>query len=365
MQKFTLPALILLGVLLAISGCGGSDDNTSPLLVTGWSIGKRADGTAAIFHTANGGASWTEQGNTELWQGLNGNDISAVDALTAWAAVGDETTGEGAILNTTDGGKTWELQTLPDGVHDPVKGIKGLSRTVAWAVTLGGTIMRTLDGGKTWVVIPHEGVDIYQVNRMDALGNDIWIADVGSGNRGIIHSSDFGLTWRKEQLPEGSQPMEGPMCISIVNSRVAWAAVRPEADVYRTLNGGATWNLDAPNVTGPNDIDDICAPEEDIAWMVQNVGGEASGNIIRVRMVDGKPVSDVMSPAHGYYVFEGVSCFNEKAVWVVGHKSMEAPASLPTGVILRTLDGGKTWTSQTVPSSDVNIWKVSFAGARR
>lgn len=51
MLKFTLPALILLGVLLVISGRGGSDDNAFQVLVTGWSIGKRADGTAAIFHT--------------------------------------------------------------------------------------------------------------------------------------------------------------------------------------------------------------------------------------------------------------------------------------------------------------------------
>jgi len=133
---------------------------------------------------------------------------------------------------------------------------------------------------------------------------------------------------------------------------------------YGTIYSDGIWNLDAPNITGPNDIDDICAPGEGIAWMVQNVGGESSGNIIRVRMVDGKPVSDVMNPVHGY-VYEGVSCFNEKDVWVVGHKAISAPASLPTGVILHTVDGGETWTSQQVSANDVDIWKVSFAGARR
>lgn len=363
MYRFALPVLLLLGVLLSVYGCGGNDDNPSSQIVAGWAIGFRTDGTAAIFHTANGGASWTEQGNPELWQGMNGNDISAVDAWTAWAALGDEANNEGMILQTTDGGATWKSQTLPDSVNDSVKGIKGLSRAVAWAVTLGGTVMRTLDGGKTWVVVPHEGVTINQVNRMDARGDDIWIADVGSGDQGMIHSSDFGLTWRKERLPDDVLPMDGPMCVSIVNSRVAWAAVRPEADVYRTLDGGDNWKLDAPSITGENDIDDICAAGEDIAWAAQNADG--SGNIIRVRMVDGKAVCDVMDPMHSNYQFEGVTCFNENNLWVVGFKVFEAAESLPLGVILHTRDGGKTWTSQKVPANDVNLWKVSFAGAFR
>ncbi len=248
---------------------GGNDDS---LKDAGWAIGFSMDGTAAIFHTANDGASWTEQGNPELWQGMNGNDISAVDAWTAWAALGDEANNVGMILHTTDGGTTSKSQALPNGVNVPVKEIKGLSKKVAWAVTLGGTVMRTLDGGDNW-------------------------------------------------------------------------------------------NLDAPNITGDNDIDDICAVGEDIAWAAQNV--DVGGNIIRVRMVDGKAVCDVMDPMQNNYHFEGVTCFNENNLWVVGFKAFGAAERLPLGVILHTRDGGKTWTSQKVPTSDVNLWKVSFAGAFR
>jgi photosystem II stability/assembly factor-like uncharacterized protein len=38
---------------------------------------------------------------------------------------------------------------------------------------------------------------------------------------------------------------------------------------------------------------------------------------------------------------------------------------LPKGSILHTSDGGETWGSQRLPVNDVDIWKLSFVGARR
>jgi len=356
MRRLTMLAIGFLGILLMMNGC--SDDNTITGPV-GWAIGWRSDNTTAILHTWNGGKTWEEQGNTALWSGLAGNDISAVDEWTAWAALGSGDGGAGAILHTTDGGANWRVQILPEGVNETVKGIKGLSQSVAWAVTLGGTVMRTLDGGDTWNIVSHEGVTIKQVNRIDAKGEDIWIADVGSGEFGMIHSADFGGTWRREQLPGlDPEPGSGPMGISIVSSQIAWAAVRPEANLYRTVDGGDAWHLDAPNVSGPNDIDDICAPNADTVWAVQNHSGESGGSIIRVRLVNGKVISDIMDPT-GKYQYEGVTCSDEKTVWVVGFKAFGVAPSFPEGVILHTNDG-TTWTSQPLPVNDVALWKVSF-----
>jgi len=330
--------------------------NSTILGPVGWAIGWYSNNTAAILHTQNGGKAWEVQGNSALWTGVYGTDISAVDEWTAWAALlGDA---NGAIIHTTDGGTNWNPQPLPDGINEGVKGIKGLSRNVAWAVTIGGTVMRTLDGGENWIVIPHEGITIKQVNRIDAKGDDIWIADYGSGEYGMIHSPDFGVTWRRERLPDIS---DGPMAVSIVSSQIAWATVRPEANLYRTVDGGGTWHLDAPDVSGPNDLDDICAPDADTVWAVQNLN--TAGNIIRVRLVNGNVTSDVMDPTRKYR-YEGVTCFDEKTVWVVGIKAYGVDPSFPDGVILHTNDG-TTWTNQPLPVNDVALWKVSFADAHR
>ena len=368
MTHFVVRTMLIMAALFWISGCSDNDPiDTGPV---GWAIGWHSDKSAAILHTADGGKTWVEQGDPTLWPGMPGNDISAVDPWTAWAALGspvgnDESDMGGAILHTTDGGANWWIQFLPVGVNDTVKGVKGLSPDVAWAVTLHGTVMRTLDGGKTWEIIPHEGVSIKQVNRIDAKGDDIWIADVGNGDMGMIHSADFGLTWRQELLPNAdSSPGNGPMCVSIVNSEVVWAGVRPEANLYRTLDGGDAWRLDAPDISGPNDVDDICAPNADLVWAVQNISGESGGRIIRVRLEDGKVISDRMDPT-GKYVYEGVTCFDEDVVWAVGLKAVGVSPDLPDGAIVATGDGGAHWVSQPMPVKDVALWKVSFVGAHR
>ena len=263
------------------------------------------------------------------------------------------------------GGVNWELQRLPEGVTDEVKGIKGLSREVAWAVTLTGTVMQTHDGGEIWTIIPHEGITIKQVNRIDAKGEDIWIADYGSGENGMIHSPDFGRTWYRETLnnPDPHQNGFGPMGVSIVDSQVAWAQTRPDANIFRTLDGGNEWRLDAPDISGPGDLDDICAPDANTVWAVQNQSG-TSGRVIRVDLKDGKVITNNMNPDSNYEL-EGITCYDENTVWVVGFKGATASPDLPAGVILDTTDGGKNWTRQRMWVSDVSLWKVSFVGAHR
>lgn len=363
-MKLQMFGIALVGLLFLAFGCSDDDHaGPDPTGRVGWAIGYRGD-TASILHTVDGGKTWEEQGDPGLWEGMTGNDISAVDEWTAWAAVGNMR--GGAILHTSDGGVTWKVQPSPEGVDEEVKGIKGLSREMAWAVTITGTVMRTMDAGKTWRVIPHDGIAMKQVNRMDVKREDIWIADYGSGETGMIHSPDLGKTWRRETLtdPHSQTAGFGPMGVSIVNSEIAWAATRPGANIFRTLDGGNVWRLDAPDVSGPNDLDDICAPQADLVWAVQNQSGMSSGAIIRVRLENGKVISDIMDPT-GKYVYEGLTCLDEQTLWVVGFKAFGVSPDLPEGVILHTSDGGSNWTTQPLPVQDVALWKVSFVGAHR
>lgn len=349
--------LITVSIFLMMS-C--SDDSVKSPQKVGWAIGHRPDWTAAILFTDNGGQSWEEQGDPTLWKGINGNDISAVDEWTAWAAVGNE--GKGAILHTADGGFTWKIQSFPEGVEDEVKGIKGLSRDVAWAVTLSGTVMRTDDGGEPWAVIPHENVPIKQVNRIDAKGQDIWIADYGN-TTAMIHSPDFGKTWLLEPLPEDPDiPETRPMGVTIVDSQTAWAAIKSYPELYRTMDSGAIWDAYSLTLSGLGDIDDICAPSADTVWAVQNQSA-TSGAIIRAQVVNGELKSENIDPT-GRYAYEGVTCFDEKMVWIVGMKPHAFEQDLPDGVILHTTDGTH-WKSQPLPVKDVALWKVSFVGAHR
>ena len=356
-MKYHLAAVTGILLTLSMAGCG-DDGGSPPAGPVGWAIGYDSNFSAVILHTANGGLNWEIQGDTSLWTGCTGNDISALDNQTAWAAIGAAGPAGGHILHTTNGGVTWDIQNLPEAVPDGAKQVKGTSRTEAWAVGLHGPVLHTLDGGATWAIVPTEGITIRQVNRMDVLGDDIWIADYGNGDTGMIHSADHGRTWRQEQLP--SVPAgQGPMTISIVSAQVAWTDVRPAPDLYRTQNGGGTWSIDAPNLAGPNDIDDLCAVSADEVWAVQNAN--TMGIVLRVSVANSQVVKQEWNFP---YVYEGVSCFDESTAWVVGLKSNNGDTSRPDGSILHTSDG-KTWTSQPLPVNNVRLWKVSFVGAHR
>jgi photosystem II stability/assembly factor-like uncharacterized protein len=357
-QRASLLLVLILSVLAV--GCGSAPQP----LETGWVIS--SDSPAVILHTADGGQHWSAQGNSALWAGYSGNDISAVDDNTAWAARGGALGAAkgGKILHTNNGGAEWSEQPLPEGMG-LIKNIKGLSRNVAWAVSLDGTVLRTTTGGNIWTIVPHPSVPIHQVNRMDALGipsADVWIADDQGKHLGMIHTPDNGVTWRQEYVPyEIRTP--GVHMVSGYSSMVAWAAVWGNGDLFRTLDGGETWEKVA-TVGGLNDLDDMCAVSADTVWVVQNHSGESGGTIFHVRLQDGQSVVDSFNPASNY-TYEGLACADDQEVAVVGFRSVGSDPSLPAGVIVSTKDGGQTWFNQPVPVNDAHFWKVSFVGARR
>jgi uncharacterized repeat protein (TIGR02543 family) len=326
-----------------------------------WTIGTGSNGGAVIFGTSNGGLSWQVQVPGTAYPGHNGNDISAVDELTAWAALSNIGVDGGIILHTADGGITWTPQDLPEAVPSGIKGIKGVSRDEAWAVGLAGPVLHTLDGGETWTVVPTDGITIVQVNRMDVLGDDIWIADVGNGEEGMIHSSDGGATWRREFLPEVDHG-HGPMTVSIVDADTAWSSVNMQGDLYRTTNGGDTWLVAADRVSGPNDIDDVCAIAADQAWAVQNISGSSAGHVMFVTLAAADPVTESWSFPD--YVYEGVAAVDRRTAWVAGFRTVGASAELPMGSVRRTVNGND-WSQLPMPDPDAQLWKISVVGARR
>ena len=359
-MKYLIPSGIV-GLMLVLSMTGCESGGGSIALTSGWAIGWDQNQTAVILHTGDG-LNWNVQGDTSLWTGHSGTDISAVDYLTAWAVLASSVSdfAGGLILHTTDGGTTWCLQTLPVLVPEGMKGIKGVSRNEAWAVGLRGPVLHTVNGGQTWTVISTGDVTFQEVNRMDVLGNDIWIADHHNGDTGIVHSPDNGQTWRYEQLPSVQDP-HGPMTMSIVNSKVAWTTVNGQGDIYRTQDGGVTWKMDASEVVGGLfDIDDLCAVSENEAWFVQNLSS-SGGYVMRIS-IGGTIIKKGWNL--GNYAYEGVSAFDESTAWIVGFKSSFNRPDLPDGSILYTSDG-ETWTSQPLPVSNVALWKISIVGARR
>ncbi len=373
-----LPIFVELLVVLSFPTITQADDRDShikhkPLPTVGWAIGNgESPGTAFIVHTDDGGVTWQKQGDPLVWTG-QGNDISAVDKRTAWAALGSTGESEGAILHTTDG-VTWAMQVIPAGLSGGIKAVKGLSHREAWAASLGGTILHTTDGGHNWKIVLHPTVPIIQVNRIDAMGRNVWIADAATGGA-VVHSEDGGLTWRKwwdqvnpewraEYLPDN----DSPLTVHAFSPLVIWASganIDKNPTFYRTVDTGDRWEL-VINVGHLDHFDDICAASPDDVWGEQN-GDGGTGSIWRVHVEpDGlTDAKNITPPALYGYTTGGVSCLDTRVAWIVGQQMAEVNKNKPRGIILHTIDGGETWVQpQSVPD-DVFYWKISFAGARR
>ncbi len=151
----------------------------------GWHIATSNTGFGYIFHTTNGGASWSQQ--IQATFGLALNDVACFSANNAWIV------GEQGLINATiDGGDIWSAQT--SGITTNLNGIHFTSLTTGVAVGNNGVILRTTDGGTTWSSITS--------NTTESL-NDVhfttttegWIV----GNNGtVLKTIDGGLTWSAE-----------------------------------------------------------------------------------------------------------------------------------------------------------------------
>jgi photosystem II stability/assembly factor-like uncharacterized protein len=367
MKKLCLFFFVLTVFFITTTGSVSAFD--SPLKV-GWVIGDDDNNNAVILHTKNWGRKWVVQGKWASESG--GMDISAVDKQTAWASL-DSPEGKGMILHTTNGGVTWKEQKVPDDV-DQIKSIKGLTRHEAWAVSLTGTILHTTDGGENWIEVD-SGIDMKSVNRIDAIGfrdlrtgkisANVWIADhyedddFEKRKRGMIHTLYNGEIWRQEYVPLENPGDPLVHMVSAYSPRVAWSAEYAVANLFRTVDGGETWNKVA--TAGHNDIDDLCAYSADAVWAAKYESWQ-DGSIYHVRVFDaGDPEVRPFRPASGY-AYGGLTCVDDQTALVVGYTW---DPELPKGVIASTTDGGDNWVPHPLPVDDVRFWKVSFVGGHR
>jgi photosystem II stability/assembly factor-like uncharacterized protein len=123
--------------------------------------------TGAIFHTTDGGRSFTDTG---------ARDASAVDYAAAARAVAVGFGGKTQVSD--DGGATFsQLGARIEGVQS-LTGVRASSTGFAYAFGDGGALARTTDGGESWVGI--------------GLPTDIGVADVWFATASVGYALDGG-----------------------------------------------------------------------------------------------------------------------------------------------------------------------------
>lgn len=288
-----------------------------------------------ILETTDSGRSWNIV-PTPTDRGLY--NIRFADAQNGWI-VGQA----GLILNTKDGGKTWTEQK--SNTDSYLFAVYPVSTTHVYAVGDKSALVETRDAGATWTVRKvsqsDEGIsEDIALAVQDPIFYDIEFADEQHGwivgEFGTIrYTSDGGQNWVEQQqslLGEGIVDiLDLPTFFGVhfVNNQEGVAAGL-EGKIAHTHDGGATWKFDT--------IDEKIAIQDPLyapfmfpdgkAWVIGS-GGE---------VVTKEPGQESWKRAQlGMRLFtwlRGVDFFDPNTGWIVGG----------FGTILKTKDGGKTWT---------------------
>jgi photosystem II stability/assembly factor-like uncharacterized protein len=347
---------------------------------TGTVSGQDSTGSiGSILRTINGGATWTRQstGTTGLW------GVSCTDANTC-TAVG----GSGTIVRTTNGGATWTRQS--SGTTDYLVGASFIDANTGTVVGNGGTILHTINGGVTWTIqtIFTMG-NLYGVSCTDANT----CTAVGSGIPGtILRTTNGGATWTRQD----SGTTEVLIGVSFADAETG-TAVGSFGRILRTTDGGVTWTIAAPTYVATRDdlygvsctyadtctavggARDLTPPYDTHSTIVHTINGgatwtlQSSGITNRLRAISCTDANTCTAVGeHGTILrttnggttwppqssgttdgLAGVSCTDANTCTAVGGAADATSFYGTRATILRTTNGGATWTPQA-PSGDPN-----------
>ena len=316
-----------------------------------------------LLHTTDGGASWEE---LDSRTSLGITDFDFVSATEGWA-VG----WYGLVLHTTDGGQTWRVVKVSD--EEPVPGVSPwfthyqgvdfVESQNGWIVGERGVILRTSDGGETWTV--QSGYDETKPSYWDVCfvsASCGWVVGYtgtldSPGQAVVLHTSDGGQNWTT-QLSLSGVGLEG---VDFVDSQTGWV-VGHDGTIYHTADGGQSWSKQTSGVA--NDLFAVDFVDSQNGWVVGRGG-------VVLRTADGGGTwSREPSEPHGWALFD-VSAVSPDLAFAVGGMVLKLePSSTETalagtskvlndldfvgsdlgwavgygGVIVRTSDGGGTWT---------------------
>ncbi|NUO54812.1 MAG: hypothetical protein HOV80_38715 [Polyangiaceae bacterium] len=208
-----------------------------------------------IYETSDGGTTWSA---VSTIAGAEAKGLCGFNEVGGTIYGVGRANGPSHLVESTDDGATWTAKDLSSFFSMAVDARftapgEGL---VAGMTGYKCTIGRTTDGGDTFT----------QVFQAAATGSLCWKLDFPSDTVGYVailqtsggppsfaKTTDGGLTWTEMPLPDPTGEGEGypALAVGFINEKIGW--VTPEsssAPVYRTFDGGVTWEED-PALKGP------------------------------------------------------------------------------------------------------------------
>lgn len=222
-------------------------------------------GGSHIFKTVDGGLTWQAK-RLSLW--ATSTDVFFLNDSTGYASGRYST-----LFKTTNAGESWNEISFDTEIENEYTYLKFANDQTGYLIDhvsnpRSYTLKRTDDGGITWTIVqvPDE---IERVGALEVLGtDDIWIGSAfGFPNSNYYtgeearayHTTDGGVTWTVHTLgmANSNWAVDNITFLNELQGRVV-----SYAHIYETNDGGITWT-DHVNY----DVDPDAGRNSDIGWL--------------------------------------------------------------------------------------------------
>ena len=207
-----------------------------------------------------------DPGNTSIFYVATGEGFFNIDAVRG-----------GGIFQSSDGGLTYNrlpgTDPATNSVFNYIQDLVVTSMGTVLATTRDGGVQRSVDFGGTWAPVLASGTAGATTSRaadleIDADGNIYASLGIFS-NGGVWKSTDDGQTWTQQTLPAAATDGDGyqriEICTAPGDADTVYVVTQNQVsrnvkDVFRTTNGGSTWETRTTPTTGSQAwYDLICA----------------------------------------------------------------------------------------------------------
>lgn len=296
-------------------------------------------------------------------------DVCFTDDRTGWA-VGTDLL-NGIIFHTQDGGEIWtkqgqyELESYRNSrLVTVLNGVSFIDENTGWVVGAGlftgeGIILHTVNGGDTWDIQENNTIEnklaVHFVN--DRTGFAV-------GWTGVVAlTADSGNTWVEQFVHQNPIIKD----VDFVGDRIGWIAGL-WGFLLRTDDAGANWSLLSndlsPYLGATGHIEGVDFINEQSGWAVgAGTGtffGEYDGGFI-IKTTDGGDTWSVQDSSFARH-YRKVHAANEEMVWAVGN-TIPLQNEQSRGAIMSTEDGGLTWSEQIFDNTE-RLWSIHFTDAQ-
>lgn len=276
------------------------------------------------------------------------DDIHFINDSVGWAAGGPA----GTIYRTEDRGDSWALQFTSSNF---LRSIEFLDEQNGFSGSLNGQLYRTTNGGETWEDVA-ENIDpqpegICGLSAPDA--TTIYGCGIWSGPAFVIKSVNGGNDWTYIDMSAyASRLVDIHFTTPLIGFVTGTAAETSEGGiVLYTDDGGTTWT---PKFT-TNTISDIIWKIQRLdamTWYGSVFSEPVNDDTRMLRSTDGGMTWTMSTVADTYTYVEVIGFINPMHGWTGGHDQL-----------WETTDGGETWAEVEVGFNYNRFFKTNDSTA--